>query len=167
MQPLSGILLLAGLLLCLYLLLKPANPNSAKLPHMRDKLGKNPSREDIINAAHTMWRGRAVPLGNNGAITAGIGNGRYVWRDGAGQNRIICAKCALALLDKAYSSEKRPMMSSAGMVHGMSPLDAARMELATFNFYSSHRYELYPRGGFRAVDAEMPRLPCELPHPEA
>src|SRR5690606_12524137 len=118
-----------------------------------------------IASATERWKNRGVPLGRDGIINACLGNGRYIWHDGDKVPHIICGGAARRMVFQAYSQDKRERMTSVGMVHGLSDYDCAMMELSTMNWYSSMRYEIGSRGGFRAVSANVfaPSLRCELP----
>lgn len=133
------------------------------LSDRREGLPKNPTREQIIAHMEKCWEKRAINT-HGGKITAGISHGLYVLRDRDNTPHIICSQEARKLIAASYSQRKQTMHGGGETISGISPYDLAIMELANFNFYSSHKYVLGNRGGIHArALPQLPNVACEKP----
>lgn len=161
----EAILLFAMGILFLYCLCRSPSNHEATLGNTNghEGLPKNPTREQIITHFERRWEKRGINV-RGGKITAGLGNGLYVLRDTDNTAHIICGKTARGLIANSYSQRKQTMHGGGEVISGVSPFDMMMMELATFNFYSSHKYVISDRGGIhaRALPA-LPNVACEKP----
>lgn len=134
-------------------------------PPFRQGLPKDPTRGELIAHAETFWTGQQVPLKGHGSITACAGRSTFVHRDQHGQARIICYRCARALVRQVYADTKGTWQTSAGPVSGISARDFAHMRLQTMWFYTNHFYIVTYRGGIQAVSEQLTDFhPCVQSH---
>lgn len=131
---------------------------------IRDRLPKNPTREDIINAAENQYETKRRVDVQGGAITAGLGHGLFVLRDRHNTPHIICGAHAKYLAGRSYSKTRGTMRGGGETISGVSPFDLAMMQLSTFNISASYDRFLTHRGGMRsALNQPLEGIACEKP----
>lgn len=171
----EAILAFLGLALLIALMIRLTKRDARSLPgtatirpSFRAGLPKAPTREELIRHGELFWGDKPLPLGKLGEISACIGRSTYVWRDPNNHAHILCYTCACDLAAQVYTSQEGPLQTTAGTVHGLSPLDMAKMRLQSMWFYTNHFYIVTHRGGIRAEKENLPDFfPCENPtnHP--